>query len=296
MKGSIEVKKGGERIDVFVSKQLSISRAYTQHLIKEGMIKIDGREIWSSYKVKEGEKIYYTIPQKECVEAEEGDVDIIYEDEDIIAVNKPAGVLVHPTPKQRHHTLVNFLLSCSSLCEIGAPYRPGVVHRLDKDTSGIILFAKSEEAYKGLIEQFKKREVKKVYLAVVHGIFKEDEAWISAPIAKGIKNVKISSHGKDALTYFKVIKRYFKDDGYTFLEVHPITGRTHQIRVHLAFTNHPIVADPVYAKEKKTFFIKRVALHSKSLSFKHPTKQQVMEFEAPLASDIKDFLKYLENA
>lgn len=280
-------------MDIFVAKALSLSRAFTQRLIKEGKIKVEGESAKCGYRLKKGELINYEVPEPEWIEAEEGEVDVLFEDDDILAVNKPAGVLTHPTPSKRYHTLINFLLYSHTLCSIGAPYRPGVVHRLDKDTSGVIIFAKSQRAYKSLVEQFKRREVKKVYLAVVHGVFEEEKAWISAPIAKGVKEVKIASYGKDALTHFEVLKVYKK--GYTLLEVHPISGRTHQIRVHLAFVHHPIVGDRNYAKGRE-HLIKRVALHAKSLSFMHPATEKKTYIEAPLPKDFEELLRYLEDA
>ena len=224
-------------------------------------------------------------------------LDIIYEDKDIIVVNKPKGLVVHPANGNPDGTLVNAIMNIckTSLSGIGGELRPGIVHRLDKDTSGLIMVAKNDVAHIDLSEQIKNHEVKKTYLALVRGIVKENQATINMPIARSTKNRKkmaVSKDGKNAITHFKTIERFNK---YSLLEVKIETGRTHQIRVHLTQIGYPIVGDTVYSNGKNEWNIQGQCLHAKSLKFKHPITEKEMFIEAPFPEYFENIIKELKN-
>lgn len=294
------VEKNGKRIDAYLSEKLEdTSRAAVQRLIENGKVLVNGKTVKPSYKVQEGETIQVEeeIPVEVSLKAQEIPLDIIYEDKDIIVVNKPKGMVVHPANGNPDGTLVNAIMAIckDSLSGIGGEIRPGIVHRLDKDTSGIIIVAKNDKAHINLSEQIKEHKVKKTYIALVRGIVKENEATINMPIGRSEKDRKkmaVTKKGKEAITHFKVLQRY---DKYTLLQVNIETGRTHQIRVHLSQIGYPIVGDEVYSNGKNEWNVKGQCLHAKSLEFTHPTTGENMYLEAKLPEYFENILKDLEN-
>ena len=249
----------------------------------------------SSLKVKQGDIVEIEEVEAKEIELKAQDIplDIVYEDSDIIVVNKQKGLVVHPANGNPDGTLVNAIMNIckDSLSGIGGEIRPGIVHRLDKDTSGLIIIAKNDKAHINLSEQIKNREVKKTYIALVRGVISENEATINIPIARSTKDRKkmaVSKDGKNAITHFKVLKRY---DKYTLVEVKIETGRTHQIRVHLAQIGYPIVGDNTYSNGKNEWGIVGQCLHAKSLKFKHPVTKQEMYLEAEIPKYFKDIIE-----
>ena len=296
----IIVQAETERLDKYISKQkVEISRVMIQKLIEENQILVNDKPQKASYKVQAGDEITINIPEvKETnLKSQEIPLDIIYEDNDILVVNKPKGMVVHPAVGNPDGTLVNAVMAhCKgNLSGIGGELRPGIVHRLDKDTSGLIIVAKNDKAHINLSEQIQNREVKKVYLALVRGIIPENEATINMPIARSTKDRKkmaVDKKGKVAITHFKVLKRFEK---YTYLEVTIETGRTHQIRVHMAEIGHPVVGDYTYSNGKNEFNIQGQMLHAKSLDFKHPITGKPIHLEAPLPEYFSKILNSLEQ-
>ena len=290
----------GERLDTYVSSLNSnMSRANCQRLIKEGNVLVNGNLSKEAYRVKLGDEILVKIePPKEAkIEAQEIPLDIVYEDNDIIVINKAKGMVVHPGNGNMDGTLVNAVLSHAkdSLSGIGGEIRPGIVHRLDKDTSGLIIVAKNDNAHINVSEQIKNHEVTKIYTALVRGNIEEDEATINMPIARDERDRKKMAtdiDGKEAVTHFTVIKRYYD---YTLLKVKIDTGRTHQIRVHMAKIHHPVVGDEVYSNGKNEFNVKGQLLHSTILEFKHPRTGEKLHFEAPLPDEFKRVLDDLDK-
>ena len=300
LKKIIVENSSNERLDFYVANvEKDITRATVQRLLEEENILVNGVQKKSSYKVKDGDVIEINIPEaKETkLEAEDIPVEIIYEDSDIIVVNKPKGLVVHPANGNPDGTLVNAIMNIckDSLSGIGGEKRPGIVHRLDKDTSGILIVAKNDKAHLQMSEQIKNREVKKIYIALVKGIINENEATINMPIARSKKDRKkmaVDKDGKVAITHFKVLKRYNK---YTLLEIKIDTGRTHQIRVHLSEIGHPVVGDEVYSNGKNEFGIHGQLLHAKSLDFKHPITGKKMHLETELPQEFKEVLQELRK-
>lgn len=290
----------GERLDTYVSSLNSdMSRSNCQRLIKEGNVLVNGNSSKESYRVKLGDEVLVKIePPKEAkIEAQEIPLNIIYEDNDIIVINKEKGMVVHPGNGNMDGTLVNAVLSHAkdSLSGIGGEIRPGIVHRLDKDTSGLIIVAKNDSAHINVSEQIKNHEVTKIYTALVRGNIEEDEATIDMPIARDERDrTKMATNidGKEAVTHFKVIKRYYD---YTLLRVKIDTGRTHQIRVHMAKIHHPVIGDEVYSNGKNEFNVKGQLLHSTILEFKHPRTGEKLHFEAPLPDEFKNVLEILDK-
>ena len=295
-----EVENENKRIDAYLSEKLEdTSRVAIQRLIANGKVLVNGKTVKSSYKIQEGDKIEVEeeIPVEVSLKAQEIPLDIIYEDNDIIVVNKPKGMVVHPANGNPDGTLVNAIMAIckDSLSGIGGEIRPGIVHRLDKDTSGIIIVAKNDKAHINLSEQIKNHKVKKTYIALVRGIVKENEATINMPIGRSEKDRKkmaVTKKGKEAITHFKVLQRY---DNYTLLQVNIETGRTHQIRVHLSQIGYPIVGDEVYSNGKNEWNVKGQCLHAKSLEFTHPITGEKMYLEAKLPEYFENMLKDLEN-
>ena len=296
----VEREEIGKRLDAYLSlKNEKISRTMVQKLIEEGNILVNGKNPKASYKVSEGDKITLEEiePKEISLKAQDIAVDIIYEDKDIIVVNKPKGLVVHPANGNPDGTLVNAIMSIckGSLSGIGGEIRPGIVHRLDKDTSGIIIIAKNDEAHINLSEQIKNRKVKKTYIALVRGFVKENEATINMPIGRSQKDRKkmaVVKNGKNAVTHIKVLERF---NNYTLLQVNIETGRTHQIRVHLSEIGYPIVGDYTYSNGKNEFGIVGQCLHAKSLKFRHPITNEEMYLEAELPQYFKDVIKKLEE-
>ena len=264
----LKVEETGIRLDAYITSKLEdLSRNMVQKLIKKGDILVNNKEEKESYKVQKGDQILVVIPKPEekGLKKQEIPLDIIYEDEDILVVNKPKGMVVHPGNGNPDGTLVNAIMAhCEdSLSGIGGEIRPGIVHRIDKDTSGLLVIAKNDKAHINLSEQIKNRQVNKIYVALVKGIISENEATINMPIGRSTKDRKkmaVDKNGKEAVTHFKVIKRYNK---YTYIKVKIDTGRTHQIRVHMSNIGYPIVGDIVYSNGKNDFGIEGQMLHAK---------------------------------
>ena len=296
----LEVESDGKRIDAYLSEKLEdMSRVTVQRLLSNGKILVNHKIVKSSYKVQEGDKIQIEeeIPVEISLKAQNIPLEVIYEDKDIIVVNKPKGIVVHPANGNPDGTLVNAIMAMckGSLSGIGGEIRPGIVHRLDKDTSGIIVVAKNDKAHINLSEQIKEHRVKKTYIALVRGIVKENEATINMPIGRSEKDRKkmaVTKKGKEAITHFRVLERY---DKYTLLQVNIETGRTHQIRVHLSQIGYPIVGDEVYSNGKNEWNIKGQCLHAKSLEFTHPITGEKMYLEARLPEYFENMLKDLEK-
>ncbi len=295
-----EVEEDNKRIDAYLSEKLEdTSRVTIQRLISEEKILVNGKKTKASYKVQEGDKIQIKEekPVEVSIKAQNIPLEIIYEDNDIIVVNKPKGMVVHPANGNPDGTLVNAIMAIckDTLSGIGGEIRPGIVHRLDKDTSGIIIVAKNDKAHINLSEQIKEHKVKKTYIALVRGIVRENEATINMPIGRSEKDRKkmaVTKKGKEAITHFKVLQRY---DNYTLLQVNIETGRTHQIRVHLSQIGYPIVGDEVYSNGKNEWNIKGQCLHAKSLEFIHPGTGTKMYLEAKIPEYFEEILKSLEN-
>ncbi|MEM7008086.1 MAG: RluA family pseudouridine synthase [Thermodesulfobacteriota bacterium] len=298
----------GKRADVVLSHFLSDhTRSQIKKLIEDHNVLVNGEPVKPSKKFDKGELISVNVPEPTSIDAEPEDIEIevIYEDSDIIAVNKPAGMVVHPGAGVRSGTLVNALLfKCKDLSGIGGKIRPGIVHRLDKDTSGVIVAAKNDKAHNSLVDQFKSRTVKKRYLAIVLGNIKEDSGAFKSQIGRDpVNRVKMSSKsksGRESLTLWKVIKRYGMA---TFVEAEPKTGRTHQIRVHFSENGYPILADRVYGnkKQRDTILAKgekeigRQALHANKIGFSHPYTSKWIELEAPVPEDMGRAIKYFDS-
>ena len=301
-KYKIEEIQNHIRLDKAISELNSdLSRMMIQKLIEEEKILVNGKKEKASYKVKIGDEIEVQEIEPKEVEIKPQDIplDVLYEDQDIIVVNKAKGMVVHPANGNLEGTLVNALMArCKdSLSGIGGEIRPGIVHRLDKDTSGVLLVAKNDKAHIELSNQIKNREVKKIYYALVRGNLKDDEATIDMPIARSKKDRKKMAVDKDAnnaITHFKVIERFLKSN-VTLLKVKIETGRTHQIRVHLSEIGYPIIGDAVYSKGKNEWNIQGQCLHAKSLKFKHPTTNKEMKIEAPLPEYLKEVIKQCQK-
>ena len=288
------------RLDKFIADKCEdLSRTMIQKLIEEEKIYINGKKAKSSVKVKKEDIVEIEeIEVKEIsLEAQDIPVDIIYEDSDIIVVNKPKGLVVHPANGNPDGTLVNAIMNIckDSLSGIGGELRPGIVHRLDKDTSGLIIIAKNDKAHIELSRQIKDHEVEKTYMALVRGEVKDEAASINMPIARSTKDRKkmaVSKEGRNAVTHFKVLERF---NGYTLLEVKIETGRTHQIRVHMSHIGYPVVGDMVYSNGKNPFGIEGQMLHSYKLVFKHPITGKMFELQAPLPKYFEDVLQTLRK-
>ena len=292
------------RLDAYISKKIKdLSRMTVKRLLDEENILVNGKTPKASYKVSTGDVIDIKIddPKEIKLEAQDIPIDVIYEDDDIIVVNKPKGLVVHPANGNPDGTLVNAIMAIckDSLSGIGGEIRPGIVHRLDKDTSGLLIVAKNDKAHINMSEQIKDRKVKKTYVALVRGQVPENEATINMPIGRSTKDRKkmaVTKNGKEAVTHFKVIGRYTtKNASYTLLEIKIDTGRTHQIRVHMAEIGHPVIGDMVYSNGKNEFGIEGQCLHARKLEFKHPITGKEMKLEAPLPEYFQDIINMLEK-
>lgn len=296
----VEIEQVGKRLDLFVISVIKdLSRMNAKRLIEDGNVQVNSKNSKVSYKVQNGDIIEIHIPEAKQLDlkAQEIPIEVVYEDSDIIVVNKPKGLVVHPANGNWDGTLVNAIMAIckDSLSGIGGEVRPGIVHRLDKDTSGLLIIAKNDKAHINMSNEIKNRKVKKVYIALVRGIVAENEATINMPIGRSNKDRKkmaVVKNGKEAITHFKVIKRF---DKYTLLEVKIDTGRTHQIRVHLSEIGHPVVGDEIYSNGKNEFGVHGQLLHAKSLDFKHPITGKDMHLEAELPEEFKNILKKLEE-
>lgn len=294
-----EAEDAGTRADVFLAAKLGVSRSNMQKLLEDGRVKRGEKIIKANYKVRAGEMFVVDIPEPEPIEAvpENIPLDIIYEDDDVVVLNKARGMVVHPAPGNYTGTLVNALLyHCSNLSGINSAIRPGIVHRLDKDTSGIMIVAKNDAAHISLSQQIQSKTAVRTYLAVVRGNIKTDSGTIETQIARDKTDRKkmavVKEGGRDAITDYEVLERFGK---YTLVRCKLRTGRTHQIRVHMEYLGYPLVGDPKYSPMKTPFGIKGQALHSHTLEFTHPRTGQCMKFEAPLPEDMHKIITRLHN-
>lgn len=294
-----EAEDAGTRADVFLAAKLGVSRSNMQKLLEDGRVKRGEKIIKANYKVRAGEMFVVDIPEPEPIEAvpENIPLDIIYEDDDVAVLNKARGMVVHPAPGNYTGTLVNALLyHCSNLSGINSAIRPGIVHRLDKDTSGIMIVAKNDAAHISLSQQIQSKTAVRTYLAVVRGNIKTDSGTIKTQIARDKTDRKkmavVKEGGRDAITDYEVLERFGK---YTLVRCKLRTGRTHQIRVHMEYLGYPLVGDPKYSPMKTPFGIKGQALHSHTLEFTHPRTGERMKCEAPLPEDMHKIITRLHN-
>ncbi|MGG0656023.1 RluA family pseudouridine synthase [Rummeliibacillus pycnus] len=292
-----EVK--GERIDkALASMQQDWSRTQIQGFVQDGFVVVNGQVIKQKYKVKEGDVITVTPPEPEPLEiiAEDLNLEIVYEDSDVLVVNKPKGMVVHPAPGHTTGTLVNGLMyHCKDLSGINGIMRPGIVHRIDKDTSGLLMVAKNDKAHESLVQQLVDKTVTRRYTALVHGHIPHDKGTIDAPIGRDTKDrqkMGVVDNGKHAVTHFQVIGRFGVE--YTLVECRLETGRTHQIRVHMNYIGYPLVGDPKYGP-KKTIDFNGQVLHAGILGFVHPATNEYLEFEVPLPEDYQQLLDELKK-
>lgn len=296
----ISESQAGERLDVFLTKQMpDTSRSAVQRLISSGDVAVNKKVAKANYKVQELDDIQVNIPEIKTLEliAEEIPLTILYEDKDIIIINKSRGMVVHPAAGNYNGTLVNALLEhCEDLSGINGVARPGIVHRLDKDTSGVMVVAKSDRAHVSLAKQIKDRTASRRYLAIVYGNIKEDHGVIKAPIGRHSSDRKkmavTFTNSKEATTKFRVMERF---GDYTLVECKLLTGRTHQIRVHMTYIGHSVVGDPKYGPGRMPFSIIGQALHSAELRISHPVTEEIMRFTAPLPEDMEMILKVLRQ-
>lgn len=289
----------GMRLDRFLSaREPCLSRSYLQKLCAEGNVLVNGKQqLKSGYRVRENQKVEVCIPPPEIIAAQPEDLplEIIYEDNDLLVVNKPKGMVVHPAPGHHRGTLVNALLShCDVLFALGDRIRPGIVHRLDKDTSGLLVVAKNEPSFRVLSAQIKAREMKREYYAIVHRLPPVDEGTIDLPLGRDPNNrkkiaVRKNGTGRRAVTHFKVLD---KKGPFYLLSLRLETGRTHQIRVHLSYIGSPVVGDPLYGPKRSPYNKYGQFLHARTLGFKHPRNKEYMEFTAELGKEFSDLLKY----
>lgn len=296
----VEEDEEGDRLDVYLADQfVDMSRSYIQKIIKDKKVTVNGKIEKAKYLVKEEDKIVIEIPKPKVLEVVPQDIpiEIVYEDDDIIIVNKPQGMVVHPAPGNYEGTLVNAILyHCKgNLSSINGVIRPGIVHRIDKDTSGILMIAKNNNAHNCLAEQLKDHSITREYEFICHGVFKEDNVTVDRPIGRNPKDrlkMAIVPNGKRAVTHFEVIERF---NGYTHVRARLETGRTHQIRVHAMSINHPLVGDPVYGHKNSKIKLNGQALHAKKLGFIHPTTKEYIEFDSELPDYFQKLLEKLRK-
>lgn len=292
----VEESDINKRIDVFLAKNLeSFSRSYIQDLIKKGKATIGGKSIKANYRLRNGDNVVLNIPKPEPLEIlpENIPLDILYEDNDVILVNKPKGMVVHPAAGHYSGTLVNALLyHCKdNLSGINGVLRPGIVHRIDMDTTGVIIACKNDNAHQNIAKQLAEHSITRRYVAIVNGNLKEDEGVVDAPIARAKndrKKMTVDKDGKTAVTHYKVLERL---KNYTYIECVLETGRTHQIRVHMSYINHPLLGDEIYSGKKESMKLQGQCLHAMVLGFIHPTTNEYMEFKAPIPEYFNEILK-----
>ncbi|HGA0698654.1 TPA: RluA family pseudouridine synthase [Bacillus cereus] len=295
---TVAAEQKNERIDKFVAGiNNEWSRTQVQQWIKDDVVTVNGKAVKGNYKVKEDDEITVTIPEPEelDIQPEDLNLEIYYEDADVLVVNKPRGMVVHPAPGHTSGTLVNGLMHhCTDLSGINGVMRPGIVHRIDKDTSGLLMVAKNDMAHESLVNQLVAKTVTRRYKAIVHGVIPHDKGTIDAPIARDKKerqSMTVDENGKNAVTHFQVLER-FKD--FTLVECRLETGRTHQIRVHMKYIGYPLAGDPKYGP-KKTLDMNGQALHAGILGFDHPRTGEYIQFEAPIPEVFEDALNILRK-
>ena len=305
MDETIEIKvtseMAGKRLDVVLSEQCSdLTRSYINKLCKEERAALNGKTSKGNKKCKEGDVITLQVPEPTELEIlpEEMNLDIVYEDQDVILINKPKGMVVHPAAGHYSGTLVNGLMAhCKDdLSGINGVLRPGIVHRIDKDTTGILIVCKNDMAHQSIAKQLYDHSITRKYHAIVYGNIKEEEGTVNAPIGRSLKDRKkmgIVMDGKHAVTHYKVLRRLKK--GFTYIECQLETGRTHQIRVHMASIKHPLLGDDVYGPKKSKYTLEGQCLHAKHIGFVHPRTGQWLEFESDLPEYFTSFLNKLEN-
>lgn len=287
------------RIDKFIAEQLpDVSRSQVQLWIGDGKVLVNGQVVKANYKLNVGDHIELSVPEPEAVDLqpEPIPIEVVYEDRDVIVVNKQRGLVVHPAPGHSSGTLVNALMyHCKDLSGINGELRPGIVHRIDKDTSGLLMAAKNDKAHASLAAQLKEHSVTRRYIALVHGNLSHDQGTVDAPIGRDTNDRKMFAvterNSKHAVTHFMVLERF---GDYTLLELKLETGRTHQIRVHMKFIGHPLVGDPMYGRNKG-IRMDGQALHAAVLGFIHPSSEEYLEFSAPLPEDMEDVLSSLRS-
>ncbi|AHF07681.1 RluA family pseudouridine synthase [Desulfitobacterium metallireducens] len=272
----------GVRLDVGATEAIGKTRSYVQTLISEGLVEVNGEVKKANYKIRQGDKVKVVIPPPKelSVEAENIPLDIVYEDEDVLVVNKAQGMVVHPAPGSWTGTLVNALLyHCLNLSGINGVLRPGIVHRIDKDTSGLLVVAKNDQAHQGLAAQVKEHSMARKYIAIVHGVVLESTGTVDAPIGRDTldrKKMAVTFHNsKEAVTNYHVLERFHD---FTYLRAKLETGRTHQIRVHMAYLKHPVLGDPLYGPKRNPFGLEGQMLHAEHLGFVHPRSGEWLEF------------------
>lgn len=292
----------GMRVDKFISELIdSLSRTYIKKLIDDGKVSCNGKIVKASSRVSENDNVVIEIPPLEIPQIVPQDIplDILYEDRDVLVVNKPKDMVVHPAAGHYSNTLVNAIMfHCKdNLSGINGVMRPGIVHRIDKDTTGSVIICKNDASHQKIAEQLKEHSINRIYHAIVYGIIKEDEGDITAPIGRSIsdrKKMAVVPNGKYASTHYRVLKR-FPQDGYTYVECKLKTGRTHQIRVHMAHIGHPLLGDEVYAPGRKSKFkTNGQCLHARILGFKHPENGEYLETDAPLPDYFLNLLEILK--
>lgn len=289
----------GKRLDLFLSEEIDESRSYVKNLTEQGLVTVNSKAVKAGYNVKNGDIVEYELPEIKQLDLTPADIpiDVIYEDDDVAVINKAQGMVVHPAPGSYDNTLVNALLfRLKSLSSINGVARPGIVHRLDKDTSGLLVVAKNDEAHVSLQSQIASKEAKRYYIALVDGVINKDEGIIDTNIDRSQKDRKMMAvcregKGRRAITHYKVLERL---GGYTLVEYELKTGRTHQIRVHSKHIGHPIVGDSVYGGST-SLYDQGQLLHAFRLQFTHPSTKELMTFEAPLPNYFADILEKLRN-
>lgn len=292
-------EESGVRIDKYLSTVTELSRARIQQLCDQGQVLVMEKPVKSSYKLKEGEEIRAMIPEDEELEVQAEDIplEVLYEDHDVIVVNKPKGMIVHPAPGITHGTLVNALLAhCQDLSGINGVMRPGIVHRIDKDTTGCLIVCKNDLAHRAIAKQLEDKTCHRMYYALVEGVIMEEDGIVDAPIGRDPRDRQkmcvTDVHAKDARTHFHVVERFAH---YTLIQCKLETGRTHQIRVHMKFINHPVVGDLKYGRIFKPVDTQGQALHAYELTFVHPRTQEQMTIQAPLPAYFEETLQWLRS-
>ena len=288
------VEDSNDRIDSYLSsiEEVDLTRAKVQSLIKTGNILVNGKEVKNSYKVSNGDEIEINYIEEDLdVKGEDIPLNIVYEDDDILVINKESGMVVHPSLGNTSGTLVNALINYSKLSTVNGEFRPGIVHRIDKDTSGLLVVAKNDKAHLFLSEELKEHKIKRKYIALVHGVIKFDKGTVDAPIGRDKNDRKkmavTADNSKEAITHFKVLDRY---KNTTLIECELETGRTHQIRVHMKYIEHPIVNDPVYSRDKNIDGFGQM-LHAKEISFIHPKTKKEMTFTCDVPEEFNKILE-----